>query len=196
MKPEAVSDVPSPGVPANGKPVADPRPLANAAQGLIAAQTVAQLLVGIGGGMSKSSGQYTSVSMTLFVAAIIVFLCWFRRCRLNAEVLAPGTHRYAPGFAVGGWFIPLAMWWIPRRSALDIWRASGPAGGEWVINAWWAAWLAKTLGAAIATPFESHPNGYSLYDQIAGVVAGALAIAVIRRVTARQNARLVMAPTV
>ncbi|WP_228034043.1 DUF4328 domain-containing protein [Streptomyces spongiae] len=162
-----------------GRPTADPRPLAVAAQALIAAQTVAQ---------SVSSARYASVSVALFVAAVVVFLCWFRRCRLNAEVFAPGTHRYAPGFAVGGWFIPVAMWWIPRRTALDIWRASGPAGGEWLINAWWVAWLAKAVGTATAHQFASRPGGSFLYDQVTGVVVGVLAILVIGRVTARQHA--------
>ncbi|RKE18764.1 uncharacterized protein DUF4328 [Streptomyces sp. TLI_171] len=33
----------------------------------------------------------------VFVATVATFLVWFRRCRRNAEVLTPGTHRYAPG---------------------------------------------------------------------------------------------------
>jgi hypothetical protein len=68
----------------------------------------------------------------------MVFLSWFRRCRLNAELFAPGTHKYAPGFAVGAWFIPVAMWWIPRRIALDIRWAGSPVGAAWLLklNSW------------------------------------------------------------
>lgn len=171
-------------------PVADPRPLALAAQILIVVQTAAQLGLALTGGSgSELFARTAPVSMLLFVATTVVFLCWFRRCRLNAELFAPRTHKYTTGFAVGAWFIPVAMWWIPRRIALDVWRVTGPAGGTWLINAWWMAWLAKTLVAAIALQFQSHPTGYSLYDQTAGIIAAALAVVVIRQVTARQDAK-------
>ena len=54
----------------------------------------------------------------------------------TAEVLAPGTHGYSPGFAVWGWFIPVALLWIPRRVALDVRRASGPTGGSLLVEGW------------------------------------------------------------
>ncbi|MEU2078788.1 hypothetical protein [Streptomyces sp. NPDC013489] len=50
-----------------------------------------------------------------------------RPVRANAEVLALGSHWYPVGFAIGAWAIPLAMWWLPRRIALGIHRAGGPA---------------------------------------------------------------------
>lgn len=157
---------------------------------LIVAQTVAQFgLAMTGGSRSKLFAQTAPISMLLIFATIVVFLCWFRRCRLNAEIFAPGTHKYSTGFAVGGWFIPVAMWWIPRRIALDVWRANGSVGGAWMINAWWVAWLAKTLSGGIAAGFQSHPNGYSLYKMVVGVVAAGLAIVVIRQVTAGQDGK-------
>ncbi|GJF32473.1 hypothetical protein KNE206_51730 [Kitasatospora sp. NE20-6] len=170
-------------------PVADPRRPALAAQVLIAVQTAVQLAgaVTVGTG-SKLFAQFVPISMPLFVATVVVFLFWFRRCRLNAEHFAPGTHRYSAGLAVGAWFIPVAMWWIPRRMALDVLRANSPAGGAWVINAWWAAWLAKTVGGAIAVQLGSGPYGYSPYDAAVNVVAAVLAILVIRQVTAGQDA--------
>lgn len=172
-------------------PVADPRRLALAAQVLIALQTAAQLAVAVTGGTrSKFFPQFVPVSLPLFLATIVVFLCWFRRCRLNAELFAPGTHKHSAGLAVGAWFIPVAMWWIPRRIALDIWRANSPVGGTWLINAWWAAWLAKTVGGAVAVQLEARPYGFSLYDEVVGVVAAALAILMIHQVTARQDAQV------
>ncbi|WP_441245773.1 DUF4328 domain-containing protein [Kitasatospora sp. McL0602] len=171
--------------------VADPRPLAWAAQGLIAAQTVAQLVLAAKGGTrSAFFVQSTPLSVLLFLATIVVFVCWFRRCRRNAEHFAPGTHRHSAGFAVGGWFIPVVWLWLPRRVALDIWRAGSPVGGVWLINLWWAAWLAKNLGGAIATRFEAHPNGYASYDVVVGVVAAVLAILVVRQITAGQDAKV------
>ncbi|GGV48205.1 hypothetical protein GCM10010495_77440 [Kitasatospora herbaricolor] len=191
MNSEAGRNVPRPRALAYSGPVADPRRLALAAQVLIAVQTAAQLTVAVAGGTrSKFFAQFVPISMPLFLATIIVFLCWFRRCRLNAELFAPGTHKYSAGLAVGAWFIPGAMWWIPRRVALDIWRANSPTGGAWLINAWWVAWLAKTVGGAVAVRLGARPYGYSLYDEVVGVVAAALAILVIQQVTARQDAKV------
>ncbi|GAA1183636.1 VIT1/CCC1 family predicted Fe2+/Mn2+ transporter [Kitasatospora gansuensis] len=187
MNAEAGSDEPRPRALAHGGPVADPRRLALAAQALIVVQTAGQLAVAVAGGTrSHFFTQFVPISMPLFIATIIVFLCWFRRCRLNAELFAPGTHRYSAGLSVGAWFIPGAMWWIPRRIALDIWRANSPVGGAWLINAWWVAWLAKTIGGAVAAQLGTGSYGYSLYEDVVGVVAAALAVLMIQQVTTRQ----------
>ncbi|MFJ5231475.1 DUF4328 domain-containing protein [Kitasatospora sp. NPDC088391] len=171
--------------------MADPRRLATATQVIIGAQAVLQVAVGVAGGTGSALFVWTlPVSVLLYFGGIMVFLCWFRRCRLNAEVFAPGTHRYPPGFAVGAWFIPLAMWWIPRRVALDVHRASGTGGGARVVDAWWAAWLAKTLGGAIVIRFQAHPDGFSPYHLVTGVAAAALAVLFVRQVTAGQDEKV------
>ncbi|MFG2822190.1 DUF4328 domain-containing protein [Kitasatospora sp. NPDC048365] len=191
MSTEAVGDAPRQDVPVGEKPVVDPGSAAVAAQAVIAAYTVAQLAVGLAGGTRAGFfAAYVPVGLVLMVGSAVLFLRWFSRCRHNAQAFDPAGHRFGPGLAVGGWFIPLANLWIPYRVTLDIWRASGPRGGEWLLNAWWVAWLAKTLGAAVLMQTQAHPNGYSAFDRIAGVVAGVLAVLMIRTLTARQRARL------
>lgn len=172
-------------------PVTDPRPLALAAQVLIAVQTLWQLGLALAGGTRSKlfAETVTFVTMPLFFGVTIVFLCWFRRCSLNAEVFAPGTHRHSRGFVLGAWFIPLVQWWVPRRIALDIWRASG-LGGTWLLNAWWVAWLARALVGCVEGLSERHPNAFSLYDESANLVATVLVILVIRKITAAQDATI------
>ncbi|WP_344446765.1 DUF4328 domain-containing protein [Kitasatospora nipponensis] len=120
------------------------------------------------------------------IAAVAVFLLWFRRCRRNAEVLAPGGHRYPVGRAVWSWFTPLVMWWAPRRITLDIWRAGGSVGGAWVIEAWWVAWLANSAGV-VAYSFISHGKGDSPYVAVVHLVGAVLAVLMVRQVTAAQD---------
>lgn len=169
--------------------VADPRPAAKAAQVFIAVQTAVQLVLGAGGG-SHMPGFQVAVQVLVWttVGSVVSFLVWLRRCRRNAELFAPGTQRYAAGFAVGGWFIPVAMWWIPRRVAADVWRAGGVAGTAWLVDVWWAAWLLKSVGVGIVT----QAGGPSVYVTAAVVAlpAGGLAVALIQRITAAQTARL------
>ncbi|MHC8561992.1 DUF4328 domain-containing protein [Streptomyces albidoflavus] len=65
----------------------------------------------------------------VYFASIVVFLVWFRRGRVNAEVFDPYGHTLRRGWAVGSWFVPFANLWLPRRVAVDTWRASAsPAG--------------------------------------------------------------------
>lgn len=178
-------------------PAGDPRSLAVAAQVLIAAQTALQVVVAAAGGIrTELFRQCAPLNAPLFIGAVVVFLCWFRRCRLNAERFAPRTHKYSTGFAVGAWFIPGAMWWIPRRVALDIWRASPPAGGAWLIDAWWVAFLAKTVGGVVLELTLPFQYLYSPYDAAVAVVAAVLAILVIRGITAGQYAAASAEPAV
>ncbi|MEV7026571.1 DUF4328 domain-containing protein [Kitasatospora sp. NPDC093558] len=173
-----------------GGRIVDPGRLAVTLQVLVAVETVVQLGVGLAGG-SRSSAfpALVPVLLPLIVATAVVFVRWFHRVRVNAGVFAPEAHRHSAGFAIGGWFIPFAMWWIPRKVALDTWRASGPAGGTWVVNAWWAAWLAKTVGSAIVSRVGHYPGGYSPFDQVTVVVLGVLAILFVRQLTERQKAQ-------
>ncbi|MFJ7780779.1 DUF4328 domain-containing protein [Streptomyces yangpuensis] len=125
----------------------------------------------------------------LQVTCWITFLFWFHRVRCNAEVLAPGSHRYAPAFAVGAWIIPLAMWWLPRRITLDIRRAGGAPRDTLLINAWWFVWLCDgPLSVAVHHLVLHHTDFHTPMDHGTGLLCSILAIAVVRRVTADQPA--------
>ncbi|SCE03205.1 protein of unknown function [Streptomyces sp. Termitarium-T10T-6] len=66
------------------------------------------------------------------LATGVVFIIWFHRTRRNAEVFDPSVQRMGPGWAVGGWFVPIANFWFPYRVASGVWEASAqtrPDGG-------------------------------------------------------------------
>ncbi|GAA3048737.1 hypothetical protein GCM10020000_31370 [Streptomyces olivoverticillatus] len=65
-----------------------------------------------------------------FLATAILWVIWFRRARLNAELFAPGTQRFGSGWAVGAWVTPVVSFWFPKQMANDIYRASAPAGPQ------------------------------------------------------------------
>ncbi len=66
--------------------------------------------------------------LVAFVAAIVVYLVWFLRVRVNAEVFNPFGHSKKRAWAGWGWFVPVVNLWYPRRIMLDIWDASSPVG--------------------------------------------------------------------
>ncbi|AWT41080.1 MULTISPECIES: DUF4328 domain-containing protein [Streptomyces] len=161
------------------------------AQSLIATSALADIGIIVSGGSDSPWVGDDGLPLLglLQIACWISFLVWFHRCRCNAEVLAPGTHKYAPGFAVGAWAIPLAMWWLPRRITLDIRRAGGPPVDVWLINTWWFVWLCDgPLSVAVHLLLLHQTDYHNPVDHGIGVVSSVLAIAVIRRVTAGQPA--------
>src|SRR5690348_3360911 len=78
----------------------------------------------------------------------ILFIVWFRRARLNAE-LHDYPQRRARGWAVWGWIIPIVDLWFPFQIMGDIWRAGLPARQRsniaWLPALWWTCWLLSGL---------------------------------------------------
>ncbi|MFM9447067.1 DUF4328 domain-containing protein [Streptomyces acidiscabies] len=133
------------------------------------------------------------------MVTIVVYLCWFWRVRVNAEVFEPGGHTQGRGWTVGGWFVPVLNLWFPRRVMVDVWKASAPLGrtvSHGLVNAWWAAWVLSILsGWAMAVKYRRAETAAEIRDfsavtmvtdAMAGV-AGVLAILVVLRVTRMQN---------
>lgn len=145
------------------------------------------------------------------LGTIVVFICWFWAARSNAELYAPNSGGMSIGWAIGGWFIPLANWVIPCIVARDIYRGTmrgrqgKPQGGGQITGWWWASYVLAGLllfGVSKSENTKSStidPDEYlkSLQDVArAGmvalpvvVVAAVLAIAYVRTITATQRAR-------
>jgi len=144
-----------------------------------------------------------------FVAAIVFFIRWFHAAYKNLVPLGQPNLRFTPGWAIGGWFVPVLNLWRPKQIANDIWRGSEPDAPTFhaeawktvavplFLTAWWAGWIAATyLGnlAARAWFGNDSPRDLRAADllDIASLVldigAAVLAIIVVRRLTERQAA--------
>ncbi|MFD4372679.1 DUF4328 domain-containing protein [Streptomyces sp. NPDC058486] len=140
-----------------------------------------------------------------YVATIVLFIIWFHRVRLNAEVWAGDLQSRRPGWAIGAWFIPIANLWIPRNIAADIWRGSRPdpsaADGArelTLLNSWWSFWVAGAVVDRVAAQAYKRAEtldewttaaGWSLAGYLLTVVAGILAILFVRRLTSMQHTK-------
>ncbi|WDG33491.1 DUF4328 domain-containing protein [Streptomyces sp. CA-278952] len=147
-----------------------------------------------------------TVQTAAFLATGVLFIIWFHRTRRNAEVFESGVQRMGPGWAVGGWFVPVANLWFPYRVASGIWEASvrlHPDGGwrtvpKTVLNLWWGGWIVSVLASRIAV---SQWNRAQEPEQIADaaalvaaadaldLVAAVLAVLFVRAVTRMQGER-------
>lgn len=140
----------------------------------------------------------------------ILFVIWLYQAYRSAESRGATGRRWGPGWAIGGWFIPLANAVIPKLVMNEIDRMSNPDAGKPPINErwkrlprmrssdlWWFLLLGGTalfwIGSEVyySTPaFDTSATGtgYLLIAISQGVLAlaaaltGVLSIAVGRRI--------------
>lgn len=109
----------------------------------------------------------------------IAFVAWTWIATRNARD-AGASVRHAPGWALGGWLVPVLNLWRPKQMVDDLWRASMPgvpAGIDLRLvrtplttTCWWAAYLIGTcLPAAAFAEATMAVLGPSLGASAAGV---------------------------
>lgn len=153
-------------------------------------------------------GTLALLQLLAFAVAAIVFIVWFRRAYRNLGALGAPWLRFKPGWATGGWFVPIFNAVRPKEIANDLWRVSdpdlpatldGPALGRpvaRVVDLWWTALLVSSaLGRAAfrvetetLDQLESATRLYLVGDSW-DILLSALAIAVVKQITDRQELR-------
>ena len=156
------------------------------------------------------SGLVAVAQFALYVAVIVLFIVWFHRAYSNLHALGAGYLRWGKGWAIGAWFVPILNLWRPKQIANDIWRGSDPnappeQGSAWrerdvpaVFQWWWGAflvsqWIGNAAGRTVwtaDTPTElARSAALHVVANAIDILAALLAIAVVRRTTARQDER-------
>jgi hypothetical protein len=114
--------------------------------------------------VNRTDHQIDSVTRTGYISfaiGIFTFIPWFFVARANLDRLRVKGARYGAGWAVAGWFIPVAALFIPKQVADDILRGSRAAAARQAsvnaasvpgyVHLWWALWL-----GSIAANVGSH----------------------------------------
>ncbi|MEU8003985.1 DUF4328 domain-containing protein [Catellatospora sp. NPDC049111] len=152
-------------------------------------------------GMASTAGERLSLLASLLAAA--AFVVWLHQARRAAGRLG-GALEWAPGWAVGGWFIPVANLFIPYRVVRDVWRAGGPLAPRAPVRRWWASVLITVLlnglirlygvatsdgGVLEQTALDMRIVAYPLWTAgaVATVVTAYLTVRVMRRITEAQQ---------
>lgn len=140
------------------------------------------------------------------VACAIVYLNWFQRVRVNAEVFDASGHSKKRGWTIWAWFVPIVNLWFPRRIALDIWDASSPWGkprGHGLVNAWWTLWILALFGdRAGSRAYDRADTVREIHDSMVQVMfadaldlaAAAFAVLVVLRLTRMQDEKAHQGP--
>jgi len=139
----------------------------------------------------------------------VFFLMWIHRAHKNLTALGAAELKYSPGWAVGSFFIPVLNLFRPYQVVTEIWKASASrarrrGGINWTneqtpvfLNLWWALWLISGFLDSLST-FLVFGTGqgqqqliasrYRLVYDVVSISCAALAITVVLRITARQEA--------
>jgi hypothetical protein len=138
--------------------------------------------------------------------AAIPWLLWQHRAHRNLKALGVTSPRYTPGWAVGGWFIPVASVFMPYLTMRELRHGSDPgmierdirnAKGTPLLRSWWALWLGSIIPLFVAGVMGAYGDITGLIAQAAwGVVyalllsaAAILAIMLVRQIQANQQQR-------
>ncbi|MFR9676214.1 DUF4328 domain-containing protein [Streptomyces sp. TR02-1] len=157
-------------------------------------------------------------AVVLGVASLVMLACgvltivWLFRARSNIEHLDPyrwaGRRRLAKGWAIGAWFVPVGFFWLPLQVVLDVWWGTeqpqhkrGPVPK--LVVAWWACWIVSWCTGLRVSTTVTQVGGVNAESVSANFFPGATALSapfavaaavlwclIVRRVTARQTARL------
>lgn len=163
--------------------------------------------------VSVASGLGGLCSLTILVLLII----WMWRVAKNALDAGRTDPRFAPGWTIGGWFIPVANLVIPGLILQDLWRSSDPsiergdptwrlrAKGSALVGWWWAMWI---LGVLTTVRITGDGNDRDYFErlrvwdsvsaggQLVRIAAAVLLLLVVRRITRRQEALFAGRPVV
>jgi Domain of unknown function (DUF4328)/Uncharacterised protein family UPF0547/Protein of unknown function (DUF2510) len=151
---------------------------------LIADQAYIGVLNGIINGPPPSLGHVESVVsavqttrdiyVSFWLVVVVLFLIWFYRAYRNLIRTGISDVRYAPGWAVGAWFIPFFNFVRPKQVANDIWKGSAAAATIGIerrseiplpglLNWWWAFWLGGGLLIGFGNQAITNANAHKLY---------------------------------
>lgn len=146
--------------------------------------------------------------MILYTITAILFLVWIHRAHRNLPSLGVEGLKYSPGWAVGGFFVPILSLFRPFQVVTEIWKASDPTVGlddstAWqnartspMVISWWLLFIISGLvGWTIfrlslrAESLEEMLTASWLYllINIVEIPAAILVIKVVRIIDSRQE---------
>jgi Domain of unknown function (DUF4328) len=137
-----------------------------------------------------------------FIVGGVLGIVWFRRAYKNLKSM--GRNQYGPGWAIGGWIVPIMSLFRPYQIAKELVRESPRVRGNegtGIVGIWWLVYLAGTIGGQVIgrLPQET-ADDVILNDMLRvallglSLLSGLAWISIIRVVTRRQDAWFDPAP--
>jgi hypothetical protein len=143
--------------------------------------------------------------MVLYVVTAIVFLRWIYILNDNKRRFEASGLSFTPGWAVGWFFVPFAMFWKPYQAMKELWQVSIDPK-KWqdqrpgsLLPLWWLLWVTNNfLGQAAfrlslnanTLPALQSANIVTDIADIASVALGFAALALVTKIAGMQQKRI------
>lgn len=108
------------------------------------------------------------------LALVGLFITWFYKAYVNLPPLGVKRLDPKPGWAIGGWFVPLLCWYQPYVIAKEIWINSCPIDigkkgrarrkpSTAPVLVWWLLWVAANI---LSIVFQGNMNGITVIEVV------------------------------
>lgn len=146
--------------------------------------------------------------LLLYLITALFFCLWIYRAHKNLPSLNAGDLKYTPGWAVGGFFVPIWNLFRPYQVMQEIWKASDPsvntydklawkqAPASYFVRFWWALWIIEHFIGRFGFRLAFYSNTIeelltlswmTLIASSIDILAALLAIIVIQSIAKRQQ---------
>lgn len=129
---------------------------------LVAAATARRAQAGDDVGLLNQATMLDSLSVAPFLGALLVtgvlVMIWLYRARRNLDAMPVPAPGLRAGWAVGGWFVPLANLVVPARVMASVVRCSLP-GARRMPALVWLWWITYVGGNAIDAVLSRRGSG-------------------------------------
>lgn len=154
---------------------------------LLAATIVAGIWRIVAAAQGADDSAPTLVAAFVFVLTGLAFIQWLYRARLDLERRGAAGLTWRPGWAIGGWFIPIANLVIPLLVVNEIDQAGPRRPGHWIFVSWATVWTAYSI-ANYGFVRNRAGTGATIALTVVGITAAVCAIGLVRRITAARTA--------
>lgn len=150
-------------------------------------------------------GGIALVQTVVYLAAAVVWLMWLHSAYSNLFLVGRRTADETPGWAVGYWFIPFLNLFRPYRIVKELWLRSTDMNVEpsvkdqpapSLVSVWWGVWILGSIVGRLlsrrmlkAETVDSliEATWIGMVDDLITILAGILAILVVRRIQQFQD---------
>jgi hypothetical protein len=142
------------------------------------------------------------VEAGVLIVTAVAFISWLYLALKNIQGWRIAGLSWGPGWAIGGWLIPLANLVIPALVVNAAYKGSeAPAGRRYpgygrpgLIVAWWLTFviggrLQNASGRDVSGQGVVYPVTYTTMEAALAITAALLAIAIVRAITRLQSER-------
>jgi len=111
-----------------------------------------------------------SAVVVLLITVAITFFMWIHRAYSNLPFLGNLNPKTTPGWAVGWWFIPVALLFKPFGVMKEIYIWSGADGAKIstnILGLWWTVWICSRFLSILTSRLPS--TNLEEYSVIVGI---------------------------